>query len=111
MEIAITRKDREREGQKITESKTCTTYTVPRLAERLGIHCHQVRYLIGTRRIPDGRVRPGSCHKVWTEAEVSQIEQWYRDYVRLDAGCFDEINKTNRRASPGTTEEKDHENE
>ena len=92
----------------MTEGKTCKTYTVPWLAKRLGIHCHQIRYLIGTKRIPDGKVRPGACHKVWTEAEAAQIERWYRAYVRLDAGCLDEVNKNNRRASPGTTEEKDN---
>jgi hypothetical protein len=95
----------------MSEGKTCTTYTVPRLAKRLGIHCHQVRYLVGTKRIPDGKVRPGACRKVWTEAEASRIEQWYRAYVRLDAGCLDEFNKTNRRACPGITEEKDHDKE
>ena len=81
------------------------TYTVPRLAKRLGLHCHQVRYLVSTERIPDGKVRPGACHKAWTEAEASRIERWYRAYVRLDAGCCDEVKRTNRRASPGITEE------
>ena len=52
----------------MNESKS---YTVPRLAKRLGIHCHQVRYLISTKRIPDGKVRRGSCHKIWTEPEAS----------------------------------------
>jgi len=77
----------------MAESKTCTTYTVPRLAKRLGIHCHQVRYLVGTKRIPDGKVRPGSCRKVWNEGEASRIERWYRAYTRLGAGCCDEINR------------------
>ena len=76
------------------------TYTVPRLAKRLGIHCHQVRYLISTGRIPDGKLRPGTCRKVWTEAEASKIERWHKAYLQLDAGCCDEIKKTNRRAQP-----------
>lgn len=76
----------------MTKRKSDETYTVPRLAKRLGIHCHQVRYLVDTKRIPNGKVSRGSCRKVWTKAEASRIERWYRTYVRIDAGCRDEIN-------------------
>jgi len=75
----------------MTMTTTKETYiTLPRLASRLGLQHYQVHYWIQTRRIPDGTVRPGSKRKTWSEQEARKIEQWYRDYVRLDAGCREE---------------------
>jgi hypothetical protein len=61
--------------------------TLPRLAGRLGLQHYQLQYWIQTGRIPDGEVRPGSKRKTWTQEQADAIENWYRDYVRIDAGC------------------------
>jgi hypothetical protein len=61
--------------------------TLSRLAGRLGLQYYQVEYLIETGRIPDGTVREGSKRKTWTPEQAETIESWYRDYVRINAGC------------------------
>ena len=72
-------------------TKTKETYiTLPRLAGRLGLQHYQLHYWIQTGRIPDGKVRPGSKRKTWTQEQAEMIERWYRDYMKLDAGCCNE---------------------
>ncbi len=66
---------------------TKTDITLPGLARRLGLQHYQVEYFIRTGRIPNGMVCPGLKRRTWTVAQVEMIEQWYRDYTRLDAGC------------------------
>ena len=70
----------------MTETKE-TYVTLPRLAGWLGLQHYQVEYFVRTKRIPDGTVRDGSTRKTWTRQQVETIEQWYREYIRLDAGC------------------------
>jgi hypothetical protein len=67
--------------------KTENCVTLARLARRLGLQYYQVQHFIRTGRIPDGTARNGSKRKTWTAEEAETIEKWYRDYVRLDAGC------------------------
>ena len=71
-------------------TKTENYVTLPRLANRLGLQYYQVQYFVRTGRIPDGTLQAGSKHKTWTAAQVETIEKWYRDYVRLNAGCCTE---------------------
>ena len=68
-------------------TKTETYVTLPRLAGRLGLQHYQVEYWIRTGRIPGGTMCPGWKRKTWTEKEARGIEEWYREYRRLDAGC------------------------
>ena len=65
--------------------------TLPNLAGRLGLQHYQVEYWVRTGRIPGGTMRPGWKRKTWTEQQAATIEKWYRDYIRLDAGCCEEI--------------------
>ena len=66
---------------------TGTYVTLARLARRLGLQYYQVQHFIRTGRLRTAPARNGSKRKTWTAEEVERIEKWYRDYVRLDAGC------------------------
>jgi hypothetical protein len=73
----------------MTETKE-NYVTLPRLAGRLGLQHYQLHYFIRTGRIPDGEVRDGSKRKTWTRQQAEIIEKWYRNYIKLDAGCCQE---------------------
>jgi DNA-binding transcriptional MerR regulator len=64
---------------------TRLTVNMTDLARRLGVQVHQVHYLVQTGRIPPGRKR--DKFRLYTEEQAETIEQWYRQYMRLDAGC------------------------
>ena len=64
------------------------TISMTELARRLGIQAHQVHYLIKSGRIPAGI--KGNKFRYYSEEQVQGIERWYRDYMKLDAGCCNE---------------------
>ena len=61
--------------------------TLAGLSRRLGLQYYQVEYFVRTGRIPDGALRTASDRKAWTAEQAETIEQWYRDYQRINAGC------------------------